>query len=70
MNPANLRDGEYLFLEDWRNTNTTGVVRCSDAHLLYIMETIPLCRGWGVVAELMKRFEKYSNEFNTTPNSA
>jgi len=55
-------------LRGWREMDTSGAQSFSDQHLLMLVSHIPLGPGWGLVAELMKRFDRIrSHEGDAAP---
>lgn len=45
-------------LRGWRRIDTSLVEKITDEQLLDRIETIPLNGGWGLLAELMKRYAR------------
>ena len=45
-------------LMGWREMNTDFASRLTDAQLLKMLEQMPIKNGWGLVAELMKRYNR------------
>ena len=46
---------------DWRNMDTSGASHYADDHLLYLVQHLPVVEysGFGLIAELCKRFKGY-----------
>lgn len=53
---------DMLMLNDWKTMDTSGAAILSDKHLLAVVSQSRVSTGWGNIAELMKRYEKLSNE--------
>ena len=51
---------QFLDHGQWKQMDTTLAQRLTDKQLLDQISMIPICVGWGLVAELMKRFSKRS----------
>lgn len=45
-------------LRGWREMSTSLVEKDSDARLLEQIECLPINGGWGLIAELMKRYSR------------
>ena len=46
----------YKLLQDWRIMDTSRVSNLTDEQLFQMLEKSPIVSGWGLVAELMKRY--------------
>ena len=50
--------GESFMLTRWREIDTSGAKNMTDERLLEAIAGMPLGNGWGLIAELMKRFDQ------------
>lgn len=46
---------------DWYTCNSQGAEKLTDDHLVVLVSKIEVVSGWGLLSELVKRFEKYAN---------
>jgi hypothetical protein len=46
----------YKLLKDWRLMDTSRAQLLTDEQLIQRLEQAPINNGWGLVAELMKRY--------------
>jgi hypothetical protein len=53
----NLEDFEGI-LRDWREMDTSLAEKWDDDFLLNCISGLPIPNGWGLIAELMKRYAK------------
>jgi len=48
----------WFMLRGWRDMDTSLAHKLTDEELLAAVETIPISVGWGLIAELMQRYER------------
>ena len=48
----------YFLLRDWKIMDTSFAAKFTDIELLTFIESIPINNGWGLIAELMKRYSQ------------
>ena len=62
-----MTEGHYLFLDrphedqmlrNWRDIETPFLTNTPDEKLLQMAETVSITSGYGVIAEILKRYEK------------
>ena len=46
----------YQLLKDWKEMDTSRAAKLTDEQLLEMISLIHIVNGWGLVAELMKRY--------------